>query len=180
MKLLARLLKSKEGRSMLTPMVSVLISVLFLILLNHYIYLYSMLMGITDYTQEAILQTATSNAFNAYGGVREGNSSAHQYTGSGAWQELVSTAEVSQRLKEMLQLTARGNSLYLYDADGSLRYGLSNIQVHCSNVEVGASANDVTLTFTTTVTAEVPMRFLGATLHVRKPISLKSYYTPRF
>lgn len=175
-----RLLKDKSGQGMITPVVAIMISTMFLILLSHFIYLYSMLIGISDYTQEAVIQTATSNAYNAYGGVREGNSSAHLYAGSGVWQEIVSTSEITTRLKDMLQMTRTGNNLYQYDADGNLKYAISDIHIHCSNVTVGAGNNDITLTFITTVTAEIPMNFLGATLHVKKTISLKSYYMPRF
>ena len=180
MKKSLRLLREKKGRSMILPILVLMLGMMFLILLSHYIYLYSMIMGITDYTQQAVVQTATSNAYNAYNGVREGNSSAHYYSGSGMWNEMVSTAEIYTRLEDMLELERNGNSLYKYDGDGVLRYGISDIQIYCSNVSVGTGGNDVTLTFHTTAVAEVPIVFLGARLHVKKTISLISYYTPRY
>jgi|GEM_PF-3057792 len=172
-------LKEKDGQGMFTPVVAVMLGMIFLILLSNFIYLYSMVSGIADYTQQAILQTATSNAYNAYNGVREGNSSAHLYAGSGIWNGMVSTSEITTRLEDMLQLERKGNGLYKYQ-DGALKYAISDIQIHCSNVEVGAEGNSVTLTFKTTVVAEVPLYYLGALLHVKKPISLLSYYTPLF
>lgn len=175
-----QLLESKKGAGMFTPVVALLVFLLFLVVLSDFIYLYSMVIGISDYTQEAVIQTAASNAYNVYDGSREGNSSAHLYAGNGVWRELVSTSEITERLEDMLGTTSSGNSLYQYRADGSLKYAISNIQVHCTNVEVGTGGNSVSLTFKTTVTAEIPVTFLGVTLHVKKPISLKSYYTPRF
>lgn len=174
-------LKEKRGDlSLLSSANALLLFLIFLLLLSSFIYLYTMVMGITDYTQEAILQTATSNAYNVYNGVREGNSSAHIYAGSGVWNEMVSTAEIMRRLEDMLELDRRGNGLYKYKEDGSLKYAISDIQIYCSNVSVGSSGNSVKLTFKTTLTAEVPLRFLGATLHVKKKISMISYFTPRF
>ena len=174
------LLRRRDGGGMFTPVIAVMLCMLFLAGLTHYIRVYSMVLGISDYTQEAVLQTATANSYNVFGGVREGNSSAHLYAGSGVWQELVSTAELYNRLEDMLQMTRGGNSLYMYDASGRLKYAISNIQIHCENVDVGANGNSVTLTFSTTVTAEIPITFLGVTNRVMMDISLKSYFTPRF
>lgn len=175
-----RKLRDRSGLAHTKTVALLLIFLMFLAMLMNFIRLYSMLMGITDYTQQAILQTATSNAYNAFGGVREGNSSAHQYAGSDVWNELVSTAELSDRLEDMLGMEKTGNSLYKYNDEGVMRYGISDIDIYCSNVAVGTGANDVTLTFVTKVTAEVPITFMGATLHVKKELSLKSFYTPRF
>lgn len=174
-----RLLQEKKGMSMISSAVAIIIMLMFLVVIIHYIYLYSMLMGIEEYTQSAVVQTATANSYNVYGGIRESNSSAHRYAGSDMWNEMVSTAEVSTRLKETLNLTKSGNGLYMYKPDGSIKYGLSDIQVTCTNVDI-ASDNDVTLTFNTTVTAEIPMYFLGVNLDVEKEMSIKSYYMPRF
>ena len=175
-----RLMGDKRGLTMFTPALAILISTMFLALLCHFIDLYTITGGIINYTQKAVLQTATSNAYNAYIGVREGNSSAHYYAGSGMWQELVSTAEMSASLQQMLRLTRSGNSLRKYDASGNLQYTISNIQVYCSNVSVGTGGGGVRLTFRTTATAEIPRKFLGVTIIVREPISLISYFTPRF
>lgn len=175
-----RLLRNKDGISTVKPAAIVAIFLMFFILLCHFIKLYSMVIGISDYIQEAVVQTATVNSYNAYNGVREGNSSAHHYAGSDIWTEMVSTAEISTRLKETLQLTPSGNSLYKYDDDGNIKYSISNIQIHCSNVDVGRSGNDITLTFQTTATAEIPLHYMGVDLYVTKPITLKSYFMPRF
>ena len=174
------IIEDKSGKGMITPIVSVMLGTLFLILLSHFIYLYTMITGIADYTQKAVIQTAAANAYNAHSGVREGNSSAHYYAGSGLWQELVSTAEMSARLQETLQLTRSGDTLRKFDDDGNFRYAISDIQIRSTNVDVGAGSNDVRLTFHTTVTAEIRLYFLGTTLDVRKPISLTSYFTPRY
>jgi hypothetical protein len=172
MRKIRNLLSDKSGGSMLTPLWAVMMGTLILAVLFQFIYLYSMVLGIIDYTQNAVLQTATSNSYNAFHGVREGNSSAHYYAGAGVWQEIVSSAEMSRRLQDMLQLEKKGNGLYKYYDDGKLKYAISDIQVHCTNVSVGTHSADIKLTFTTKATAEVPIYFLGVTQHVKIPVSL--------
>lgn len=172
-------LKEKSGAGMITPAIAVIISVMFLLLLSNLIYLYSMIMGLSDYIQEAVIQTAASNAYNAYKGIRDGNSSAHTYAGDGAWSEVVSTSEVSTRLRDMLQMERLGNRLYK-EKDGVLRYAISDIDVRCNNVSVGDFRNTARLTFKVSAVAEIPMSFMGAQITVRKPITLTSYYTPKF
>ncbi len=179
MEVIIRKLREKDGAGMITPVVAMLVALPFLVLLSNFIYIFSMAMNISDYVQEAVLQTATANAYNAYSGIREGNSSAHMYAGDEVWNEMVSTAELQTRLKEMLQMERQGNRL-LKEKDGVLRYMISNINTKCTNVSVGAVGNSVKLTFTTTVMAEVPVSFLGVRITSRTPISLTSYYTPLF
>lgn len=173
-------LGEKKGSTLFSSVIILWVGMFLICVVSIFIYLYSMMMGISDYTQQAILQTAASNAYNAYNGVREGNSSAHIYAGSGSWNEMVTTAEVMRRLEDMLGLKRSGSSLVQYTDEGNMKYGISDIHIHCSNVEVGYGGTDVKLTFQTTVTAEIPVTFLGATIHIKKPITLTSYYTPRF
>lgn len=176
---IASKLREKKGQAMITPVICVIVGVLFILLLSCFVYIYTMIMGISDYLQQAVLQTAAANAYNAYNGIREGNSSAHIYAGNGDWNEMVSTAELQTRLKESLNMSRQGNRLYK-EKDGVLRYAISEIDVVCSNVEVGAGGNSVKLTFKTSAVAELPVSFMGAKITVRKPISLISYYTPLF
>lgn len=173
-------LKEKKGDGLFFAVAVLWSGIFLLMLVSIFIYLYTMMMGISDYTQQAILQTAASNAYNVYNGIREGNSSAHNYAGEGVWNEMVTTAEVMRRLEDTLKLERKGNGLYKYKDDGSLHYAISDISIHCTNVSVGATDNSITLTFETTVQAEVPVYFLGVTVPIDKPISLTSYYTPRF
>lgn len=121
-------------------MLAFLVGIPFLVLLSNFIYIYQMVMGLSDYIQEAVLQTAASNAYNAYNaynGVREGNFTAHYYAGDGRWNEMVSTAEVQMRLRDMLQMKRSGNRL-TKEKDGILRYALSDIDTRCQNVSVGS------------------------------------------
>lgn len=91
----------------------------------------------------------------------------------------MSTAEVYDRLEEMLELDKTGNTLNKYDS-GELQYAVSDIQVYCSNVQVGARSDDVKLTFHVSAVMEIPVTFVGIRVVVQKPISLNSYYMPRF
>lgn len=172
-------LREKNGDGLFMAVAIVWAALFLLLILAVFIHLHTMVMGISDFTQQAILQTAASNAYNAYNGVREGNSSAHNYAGEGAWNEMVTTAEVMRRLEDTLDLERRGNSLYKYDG-GTLKYAITDIEIHCTNVPVGSASNNIRLTFYTTVTAVIPVRFMGANVDIEKTIKLTSYYTPRF
>lgn len=172
---------NKGATSVVNVTVIILVAIMFLALFWEYFSMYNRMSLITDHMEQTIIKTATSNYYNVYKGIREGNSSAHDYAGNDIWVAVVTTEDVIAGLEKTLTLDKNNNTLSKYTSDGTLLYSISNIQSQVSNVEVGTtSADAVKLTFYTTADAIIPLHFMGVTINVNKKVSINSHFIPRY
>lgn len=136
--------------------------------------------GIRDAVESAITTTATSNAYNTYNGVREGNSGAYTPDGSGGWSKTVTTADVVYKLRTLLNLKSQGGGYVHMNKDGkSFEYKLSDINVEAEITPLGDNVQQST--YNTTCLVEVPLDFgLGYLPNIRIRMRHQSTYVPRF
>ncbi len=128
--------------------------------------------------EKAITTTATSNAYNTYHGVREGNSGAYEPDGSGGWNETVTTADVVYKLRSLMNLKYEGGGYVHYNRDGK-EFIISNINVEAEITPLGN--NKKQSTYHTTCLVEVPFSLGFDYLpNIRVNMDLHSTYVPRF
>lgn len=178
---LCRKLTSKRGISMY-----ILAMVIFLCLLIALVgtleasRLAIVVKGVRDAVESSITTTATSNAYNSYHGVREGNSGAYEPDGSGGWNETVTTADVVYKLRSLLKLKYKNGGYVHLNSDGtSFEYKISNINVEAEVTPLGN--NKIQSTYHTTCVVEVPFSFgFGYLPNMRFNLEHQSTYVPRF
>lgn len=136
--------------------------------------------GVRDAVESAIITTATSNAYNTYNGVREGNSGAYTPDGSGGWSKTVTTADVVYKLRTLLNLKYQGGGYVHMKKDGkSFEYKISDINVEAEITPLGNNVQQST--YHTTCIVEVPFDFgFGYLPNMRIRMRYQSTYVPRF
>lgn len=136
--------------------------------------------GVRDAVESAITTTATSNAYNTFHGVREGNSGAYEPDGSGGWSEMVTTADVVYKLRSLLHLKSQdGGYVHLLPEGSGYEYKISNINVVAEITPLGNNTQQST--YHTTCVVEVPFQFgFGYLPNMRINMEHQSTYVPRF
>lgn len=136
--------------------------------------------GVRDAIEGAIITTATSNAYNTYNGVREGNSGAYTPDGTGGWSETVTTADLIYKLRTLLNLKYQGGSYAHMKDDGvNYEYKISEISVVAEITPLGDNVQQST--YHTTCLVEVPFDFgFGYLPDMRIRMKHQSTYVPRF
>ncbi|MFA9381177.1 MAG: TadE/TadG family type IV pilus assembly protein [Acetanaerobacterium sp.] len=136
--------------------------------------------GVRDAVESAITTTATSNAYNTYNGVREGNSGAYTPDGSGGWSETVTTADVVYKLRSLLGLESQGGGYVKLKGDGSgYEFKISQISVEAEITPLGDNIQQST--YHTTCLVEVPFDFgFGYLPDMQIHMRHQSTYVPRF
>jgi Flp pilus assembly protein TadG len=139
----------------------------------------SITQGVGDIVQQAVLSAAADNAYNAYNGVREGNTAAADYTDN--WYDNVTTADVQYKLNSLLNLANNGGKYIKTSPDGKTQFALYNLNVQYDNPPVASFSNDTRLSFVTTFVLEVPMSFAGGYLMpYKKEMTVRSEYIPLY
>lgn len=113
--------------------------------------------GVDSNVERAVLATATSNAYVAFGGVREGNSSIYLGDG-GAYIPRVDISDIEGFLIRNLALSLDGHTLTRYTAYGQ-EIVISNLSVTVENPTYNAVFGDSAI-FTSTYTVRIPLYFL--------------------
>ena len=136
--------------------------------------------GVRDAVESAIRTTATSNAYNTFHGVREGNSGAYEPDGSGGWSEMVTTADVVYKLRNLLNLKSQSGGYVRLLPDGkSYEFKISGINVEAEITPLGD--NKQQSTYHTKCLVEVPFQFgFGYLPDIRIHMKHQSIYVPRF
>ncbi len=160
-------LKERRGSiSINTPLVIVFCTML-MAGVYEYINVFTIAQGVHDFTYQAVVSAATTNAYNTFDGVKEGNT----YAG------IITTNEVKSNLKNTIGLN---NSLEKKVGD-KLKFQIKDLQVNYANVTVGTATNEATLSFETTLTLIIPIQFGNECLgSIPKPIKVKATYIPLF
>ncbi len=96
---------------------------------------------LTEAVSSAVVASAIDNSVEAFGGVREGNSSLYTYN-SGAFAELYSISDVYQKTADYLKATNEGGTVTHYRDDGRFDYSISNIAVEVVNPNYDAAAGE--------------------------------------
>lgn len=172
-------LSSQQGMS-----IYLLALILFIVLaiifagLSEYTRISMICTSIRTNVEKAITTTATSNAYNTYHGVREGNSGAYEPNGSGGWSETVTTADVVYKLKSLMNLKYKDGG-YIHNNKDGLEFKISNINVEAEITPLGN--NKIQSTYHTTCVVEVPFSMGFKYLpYVSINMALDSTYVPRF
>lgn len=136
--------------------------------------------GVRDAVESAIITTATSNAYNTYNGVREGNSGAYTPDGAGGWSKTVTTADVIYKLRTLLNLKYQSGGYAHMKKDGiSYEFKISDINVDAEITPLGDNVQQST--YHTTCLVEVPFDFgFGYLPNMRIRMRHQSTYVPRF
>lgn len=160
-------LKERKGSINVNAPFLIIFSLMLMAAVYEYMNAFTIAQGVHDFTYQAIISSATSNAYNAFDGVKEGNT----YTG------IVSTNEVRSRLISTVGL----NSSLEKKVNEKLKFSIKNLNVDYVNVTIGATTNDTTLSFQATLTLLIPIQFGNESLgSIPKPIKVKATYIPLF
>ncbi len=136
--------------------------------------------GIRDAVESSITTTATSNSYNTYHGVREGNSGAYTPDGAGGWTKTVTTADVVYKLRSLLNLKSQGGGyVHLYSGRTDYEYKIYNIHVEAIITPLGDNTQQSK--YLTTCVVEVPLSFgFGHLPSIRLNMRHQSTYVSRF
>lgn len=118
---------------------------------------------INECVTDAVIAATTDNSYDAYGGVREGNSSIYTYDGGLNFNEAVVVSDVQAKLVESLGLTQDNpTTLTRYDAEVSegMHYRISDISITYDNPAYNANAGEKAK-FHITYTVRIPAKFIG-------------------
>jgi hypothetical protein len=113
--------------------------------------------GIRDNVRNAVIQTVTANYYNTYAGMREGNTGAYQLDNDSTWQDCADAGNIGQSLKNLLKLTEAAGFLQKIDADSSLQYSISDMNVKVLNSDF--DSNSKRLKIHATYTLNIPVSF---------------------
>lgn len=176
-----KLLKSKKGDVGFIAIAVLLIIILIFSVSVEYLKALTIIQSVSDSLQQSVISCATNNAYNAFHGVREGNSAAYLYGGEGmGWQEIVTTDDVERKLVSVMSLKKQGSYYVKKNDEGGTNFRISNIQVDYANVNVGHKGNSYTLSFSASCDLEVPYMILGQNVPFTKKVILHSTYIPLF
>lgn len=129
---------------------------------------YTLTVGVYDFTTQAVVSVATDNAYNAYVGVKESNTYANMISDSA----VVDTLKASMKLNDNLEQ---------YDSQGKLNFRINNLRTEFINAESGATENDITLHFETKITLDIAVYpVAGYSFILNKEMLVKSTYVPLF
>lgn len=179
--MIKKLLKSKKGEIGFLAITILLITIMILGVGIEYLKALTIIQSVSDSLQQSVISCATNNAYNAFHGVREGNSAAYLYGGEGmGWQEIVTTDDVERKLVSVMSLTKQGSYYVKKNENGGINFRISNIQVEYANVDVGHKGNSYTLSFSASCDLEVPYMIFGVNVPFTKKVILHSTYIPLF
>jgi hypothetical protein len=132
-------------------------------------HVYAVVDLVTGKADEAVLAAAADNGPEIFRGIREGAGVARRYE-NGRWVGSVSTSAVEETLLTSLGAVRDGSDLLVEDS-----YRVKNLETHFENAE------GTNLSFTTTMTLEIPLSFGGDLLPpIHKTLEVKTSYAPRF
>ena len=174
-------LKDKRGASMYIWALVLFIVILLLLVATMEATRASIVyIGVRDAIESAIITTATSNAYNTYDGIREGNSGAYVPDGKGGWSKTVTTGDVIYKLCSLLRLSSdSGGFVHHNNNPTDIEFRISNLNVKAEIIPLGE--NKVQSKYYTTCLVSVPFSFgFGYLPDMQIPMKHQSTYMPRF
>ena len=140
---------------------------------------YIVLRAVEDGLQNAIITTATENAYNAFPGLRDGHSTLYTFTDAD-WEEIVDLGDVRRQMRTKYGCVEEADgSLIQYDGSKA-RFKISGLQLAVSNPVYDVTGLPISFTITATYQVELPMLFDQHPLYVSLNQRLVSEWKPHF
>lgn len=140
---------------------------------------YIVLRAVRDGLENAIITSATENAYNAFPGLRDGHSTLYTFTDAD-WEEIFDFRGVRQQMCSKYGCNeAADGSLTQYDGD-KVRFKISRLQLTVSNPVYDVTGLPVSFTVTANYQIELPMLFNQHPLYVSLNQRLVSEWKPHF
>lgn len=163
-------LKEKDGNMYIYSALLMMCAMMMFAAVYEVMHIFAVVQGVRDATGQAVVAAATDNSYNAFVGLKEGNTYA----------SAVTTDDVKSHLSKLLSLDNKDGTLEK-NINGVWQYSIKSLSVEYTNADMAQDTNMVTLNFTTTLVLEISIRFGNDMLPpVQKQMTVKSSYTPMF
>lgn len=140
---------------------------------------YIVLRAVNDGIENAIITTAAQNAYNAFPGLRDGNSTLYTFSDTD-WEEIFDVGDVRYQLCSKYGCVEEDTNLVQYDGTDT-RFKIIDLQLAVSNPVRDTTGLPVSFTITATYQVELPMLFIGKyPLNITLPQRQVSEWKPHF
>ena len=177
---LRRVLQDRSGSGKYTwTAVWVIVFLLVAVVMMEFYRGYIVLRAVEDGLQNAIITTATENAYNAFPGLRDGHSTLYTFTDAD-WEEIVDLGDVRRQMRTKYGcVEGADGSLTQYDGS-KVRFKISGLQLAVSNPVYDVTGLPVSFTITATYQVELPMLFDQHPLYISLNQRQVSEWKPHF
>lgn len=132
--------------------------------------------GVRDSVQSSTIETITKNYYNAYDGLRCGNSGTYSLSNNG-WVNCIDSGDIGTELDNLLGLQNE-NGEHIKSTDDGTQYSISNIAVTVKNTPFADSSPNLKINVSYTLNMNIGIANMNVPISISQSVS--AGFKPKF